>query len=162
MYRHDKGKMLALIFPCLFYVVNRNATICNGSFTLHTTNCLKPVSPLCSQPQNTFQTNSANEFLPEQVGLLGLLSWCLVHGGTAWPLVQISNSKTVVSEGADSPDQARQPQPATCSYCCKATPTSTKNVCEISGFCRGAVEGYFALQLDGWLLTFRDSLWSHI
>ena len=80
--------------------------------------------------------------------------------GRAWPFVQISNSKTVVSEGAGSPDQARQPQ--TTNYHCKASLTSTKHVCEISGFCRGAVEGYYALQPGSWLPTFRDSPWSHI
>jgi len=98
--------------------------------------------------------NGGVEFLPGQVALLSLLSWCLVHEETAWPLVQISNNKTVVSEGAGSPDQARQPQPT--NYYRKASLTSTKHVCEISGFCRGAVEGYYALQLGSWLLTFRD------
>ena len=65
--RPDRGKMHALTFPCLFCVANRNATICNCSFTLHATNCLKPVSPLCSQPHNTFQTNSANDGCKSQL-----------------------------------------------------------------------------------------------
>ena len=53
--------MHAPTFPRLFYVAIHDATLRNCSVTLHETNCLKPVSPLCSQPQNTFQINSAND-----------------------------------------------------------------------------------------------------